>query len=206
MLTLIKRELYDQITYLVLASLLSLLVIGIMIYAALLDMPDAGFALGAFTLQGLLVLFCFLGAAQMYSDRANRISSLLATLAVTRSRILAARIAAGAIVVLLTLIPVAVVGVALVHLLAPPLAFHTRMIVEISATVTLLGFAGYCVGLYMGWASNKVLLVVGCLVLLVLTLPLFVAKGFGGEAIVILLLLIGAMLVRTWTNYTSAAL
>ncbi len=58
----------------------------------------------------------------------------------------------------------------------------------------------------MGWASNKVLLVVGCLVLLVLTLPLFLAKGFGGEAIVILLLLIGAMLVRTWTNYTSAAL
>jgi len=206
MLTLIKRELYDQITYLVLASLLSLLVIGIMIYTALLDMPDAGFALGAFTLQGLLVLFCFLGAAQMYSDRANRISSLLATLAVTRSRILAARVAAGAIVVLLTLIPVAVVGVALVDLLAPPLAFHTRMIVEISATVTLLGFAGYCVGLYMGWASNKVLLVVGCLVLLVLTLPLFLAKGFGGEAIVILLLLIGAMLVRTWTNYTSAAL
>jgi len=206
MLTLIKRELYDQITYLVLASLLSLLVIGIMIYAVMLDIPDASFALGAFTLQGLLVVFCFLGAAQMYSDRANRISPLLATLAATRSRILAARVVAGAIVVLLALIPVAVVAIVLVHLLAPPLAFHARMIVEISTTVTLLGFASYCVGLYMGWTSNKILLVAGCLVLLMLIMPLFVVKGFGGEAIVILLLLIGAMLLRTWTNYTSAAL
>ena len=206
MLTLIKRELYDQITYLVLASLLSLIVIGTMIYTVLLDIPDASLALGAFTLQGLLVIFCFLGAAQMYSDRANRVSPLLATLAVTRSGILAARVAAGAIVVLLALIPVAVVAIALVHVFAPPLAFHRRMIVEITTTVTLLAFASYCVGLYMGWTSNKILLVAGCVLLLVLIMPVFLVKGFGAEAIVILLLLIGAMLVRTWTNYTSAAL
>ncbi|MBN2131280.1 MAG: hypothetical protein JW741_17400 [Sedimentisphaerales bacterium] len=206
MLTLIKRELYDQIAYVVLTSLMSLIVIGIMIYTVMLDIPDASFAFGAFTMQGLLMLFCFLGAAQMYSDRANRVSPLLATLAVTRSRILAARVAAGALLVLSALIPVAVVAIVLVHLFAPPLAFHARMIVEISTTVALLGFASYCVGLYMGWTSNKILLVAGCVLLLALIMPVFLIKGFGAEAIVILLLLIGALLVRTWTNYTTAAL
>ena len=206
MLTLIKRELYDQIAYVLLAPFISLTVIGVMIYAVMLDIPDASFAFGAFTIQGLLILFCFLGAAQMYSDRANRVSALLATLAVTRSRILTARVAAGGIVVLLTLIPVAVVAIVLVHLFAPPLAFHARMIVEMTTTVMLLGFAGYCVGLLIGWTSNKILLVAGCVLLLALIMPVFLIKGFGAEAIVILLLLIGAMLLRTWTNYTSAAL
>lgn len=206
MLTLIKRELYDQIAYVVLAPFISLVIIGTMIYAVMLDIPDASFAFGAFVMQGLLVIFCFLGAAQMYSDRANRVSALLATLAVTRSRILAARIVAGALVVVLALVPVAVVAVVLLHMLAPPLAFHARMIVEISTTVTLLGFASYSVGLYIGWTSNKILLIAGNVLLLVLIAPLFLVKGFGAEAIAILLLLIGAMLLRTWTNYTTAAL
>jgi len=206
MLTLIRRELYDHISYLILALLVSFIIIGMMILLVLWDMPEASFALATFVAVGLLGVFCIFGAAQMYGDRANRVSSLLATLAVTRSRILAARVIAGAIVVLLSFLPVAIVALALLHALVPPLSFYWRMILEVGATAVLLGFACYCAGLSIGWTSNKVLLVVTLLLLYVLIVPLFLVKGFGIEAIVILLLLVAAMLLRTWKSYTTASL
>jgi hypothetical protein len=206
MLTLIRRELYDHISYLILALLISFIIIGMVILMVLWDMPEASFALATFVAVGLLGIFSFLGTAQMYSDRANRISALLATLAVTRSRVLAARVLAGAIVIVLSFLPVAIAAVALLHTLVPPLAFYWRMILEVGTTMVLLGFACYCAGLSVGWTGNKVLLLAADLVLFVLIVPVFLVKGFGIEAIVILLLLVGAMLLRTWKSYATVSL
>ena len=49
------------------------------------------------------------------------------------------------------------------------------------------------------------LLIAGDLLLFALVVPLVLIKGFGLEAIVILVLLNAVMLVRTWKNYAVMA-
>ena len=154
----------------------------------------------------LLVGFCGLGASQMYSDRASRISSLLATQGVTRSRILAARVLVGVATVLASLVPPAVTILILLWAFLPPLSFYWRMAAEIFTVAVLTGVAGYCVGLLVSWTTSKAWLVAGNLLLWSLVTSLVWIKGFGPDVMAILLLLIVAMLLRVWHGFTSASL
>jgi ABC-type transport system involved in multi-copper enzyme maturation permease subunit len=147
-----------------------------------------------------------LGTAQMYGDRANRISSLLATLAVTRDRILLARVLVGVLTVLGTLVPVLLTEIILLRISVMPLAFYRRVAVEISITTILMGVACYCVGLAVGGTANKAWLIPGNLLSLVLCVSLVVFEGCGPKAMAILLIFIAAILSRTWLKFTAASL
>ena len=170
------------------------------------DRGDGGIIV-AWLITGLLFL-CFgvLGIAQMYGDRANRVSTLLSTQAVTRNRILIARILAGVLTVLITLVPVLVAGVVLLRSKAPPLEFYSRMVWDISAVSVLVGLACHGVGLLIGWTSSKARLIAGFFCLLLLLLSLVVVKGFGPWAVALLALLILAVWGRIWHTFTSASL
>lgn len=206
MLTLINRELQDHFVYVVLAGLTVIGTIAVAILTAWWGITAAGLGIGEVAMPLLLGLFCMLGAAQMYADRANRISGLLATLAVTRSRILAARVLTGGVVILAMLMLLLIAAVAILHVIGVPLAFFWGTIAEVSVTLALTSFACYCVGLLMGWTANKAYPALSILFGMFLVMLLVVVKGFSLAAIGLLLLFIVAALLRVWHRFTSVSL
>jgi len=161
--------------------------------------------LGLLTFLLLLGLYA-LGAAQMYGDRANRISSLLTTQAVTRSRVLAARALVGLLAVLAVLLPVVVTAVVLLWAFLPPLDFYRRLLVEIPLTLALTAFACHSAGLLVGWTTNRIRLLAGAVLLVTAVASLLWIKGFGPDVMAVLLLFIAATLLRTWHTFTSTSL
>jgi hypothetical protein len=206
MLTLIGRELRDNFAHLILAGFFSLCTVAIAIVSVYWGIAWASLPISVIMGIILVVLYTTLGAAQMYMDRANRISSLLATLAATRSRILAARVLAGATIILTTLVPLLITAVAIAHLEDAPLAFYRGVIAEVFAAVALTGFACYCVGLLLGWTAIKAFPALGILFLATLVVLLVVIKGFVLTAIVLLLLFSVACLAHVWYRFTSVSL
>ena len=206
MLSLITREIRDHLVYILACCFLSLLTIGIMVCGYLWHMMQAVYGFPVMLTPVLFLGLGALGTAQMYTDRANRVSALLATLAVTRHHILAARVIVGVLALLVVLVPALVAALVLLALADVPVALYSRMIWEIPATVALAGFACYCVGLEVGWTTNKTWVVTGNLFLLSLVTSLVFSKGFGPDAMLLLLLLSAAMLVHIWHRFISASL
>jgi ABC-type transport system involved in multi-copper enzyme maturation permease subunit len=206
MVSLIAREIRDNIVSVALPCLVSALGITLAIVFAFSRVRGGVLPPTTLVIPILLLAFCGLGASQAYGDRANRISSLLATLGVTRNRIFAARVLAGLLTVLVSLVPLAVTTILLLWMFAPPLEFYGRMVVEISLTVLLAAVACYCAGLLVGWTTSKAWLLAGCVLLLLSLVSLVVIKGFGPDAMALLLLFSGATLWYSWHAFTSTSL
>ncbi len=206
MLSLIAREIRDNIVSVALPCLVSALGITVAIIFA----PSQGWG-GVFPptilfTPVLLLVFCALGASQAYGDRANRISSLLATLGITRNRIFAARVLAGLLTVLVSLVPLVVTTIVLLWVFVPPLEFYGRMVVEVSLTLLLTAAACYVGGLLVGWTTSKAWLLAGTVLVLLFPVSLVIIKGFGPEAMAILVLFIAAALLYAWHTFMSASL
>jgi hypothetical protein len=206
MLSLITREIRDNIVSVALPCLVSVLGMVLAIVFAFSRVGGGFFPPTILVVLILLLAFCGLGASQAYGDRANRISSLLATLGVTRNRIFVARILTGLLTVLVSLVPLSVTTIVLLWMSAPPLEFYGRMVVEISLTVLLAAVACYFAGLLVGWTTSKAWLLAGTVLLLLSLVSLVVIKGFGPDAMALLLLFIGATLWYAWHTFTSASL
>jgi hypothetical protein len=206
MLHLIMREIRDHLIYVLACCFLSLFTIGIMICGYVWHITQVVYLFPVLLTPVLFLGLAALGTAQMYTDRANRVSALLSTLAVTRSRILAARVIVGALALLVVLAPALLAALVLLNLAAVPAPLYSRMIWEIPATVALAGFACYCVGLEVGWTTSKIWPAVGNVLLVSLVTSLVFSKGFGLDAMLLLLLFVAAMLVHTWYRFTSASL
>ena len=206
MLSLIWREIRDNIVGVVTPCLAGVIMIALAVHITVSQgVPHIVAPLGMLTFV-LLIGFCALGAAQMYGDRANRISSLLSTRGVTRRRIFAARVLVGVLTVLVSFVPVALTITILLWMSVPFLVFYWRLIVGLSVTAILMGIACHCIGLLIGWTTSKAWLLVGNLLLAALLVSLVWIKGFGPDVAVLLLLLIGAMLVRVWRTFAAASL
>ncbi len=211
MFTLIKREIQDHIVYFIGAAVFSAVFIIISISVIHQYNPRQGppvfsiwLGVPAFT----IVIFgvCAMGATQMYLDKTRKISALLSTLAVSRSRILLARIITGILVILTLLVPLTVTAAVLSRLLTPPVPMFPGMVFEISVTVFLMAFACYCIGLQTGWNSNPLTPSLGALGLTCIFVPLILIKGFGLYIVVILVLFIVASLLRTWHTFMTTSL
>ncbi len=206
MLSLIVREVRDNNVYFGACCVLSTIVVVAMILMAVYGFVDPG--IGAIYACGglLFTVLGALGVAQMYGDRANRVSTLLSTQAVTRSRILVARIVAGVVVLLVSLAPVFVATLFLLKLRFPPLQFYSQMVWDISIVLVLLGLACHGAGLLIGWTSSRARLVAGFPCLLLLLASFIVIKGFGLSAMLLLALFIAVVWTRIWHTFTSASL
>lgn len=206
MLSLIWREMHDNMVGVVTPFLAGGIMIALAVYIAVSQgVPHIVAPLGMLTLV-LLIGFCALGAAQMYGDRANRISSLLSTRGVTRRRIFAARVFVGVLTVLISFLPVTFTIAILLAVSGPSLTLYWRLIVELSVTAILAGFACHAIGLLIGWTTSKAWLLVGNLLLAPLLVSLVWIKGFGPEAAALLLLVIGAILLRVWRTFAAVSL
>ena len=206
MLSLIAREIRDNLVGVTLPFIISAGTIGLMVYAFFWDIGDGAFVIPALLMLLSFVAFCGLGAGQMYGDRANRVSALLATLAATRNRIFVARVIVGAVTVCAALVPVALAVVVLLNLHVVHLEFHVRTILEVSITAVLVGFACYCIGLQVGWTTSKARLFFGSILLTAVVTSIIWAKGFGPWTMLLLLLFIAATLVHAWHTFTSTSL
>ncbi|MBN1805014.1 MAG: hypothetical protein JW837_07175 [Sedimentisphaerales bacterium] len=216
MFTLIKREIRDHIVYLILAACLAgiFILISVPVVSRYNSSQDRGSSDSQAVIMGVgipasiivILGICGLGAAQMYLDRTRKISAFLSTLAVSRGRILIARIATGILVILTFLLPLIGTVVILFRLFVPPILFSGGMIFEIFLTIFLMVFACYCIGLQTGWNSNPITPSLGGLFLTGIFIPLVLIKGFGLQVVVILALFIVASLIRIWHTFTTTSL
>ena len=210
MFALIKREIQDHIVYFIGAAAFSAIFILILISVIHNYDPrnpevfSIGFGVPAVTL--VIIGICAMGAAQMYLDNTRKISALLSTLAVSRSRILLARIITGILAILTLLVPLTITTVILLRLYAPPVPMYPGMVFEIFVAVFLMAFACYCIGLQTGWTSGKIIPTLGGIALTCIFVPLIIVKGFGLHIIVILVLFIVASLLRTWHTFMTTSL
>ncbi len=210
MFALIKREIQDHIVYFIGAAAFS--AIFILISISVIHNYDPrypevfsiGFGVPAVTIA--IIAFCAMGATQMYLDKTRKISALLSTLAVSRSRILLARIITGILAILTLLVPLTIAAGILLRLFSPPIPMYPGMVFEISVVVFLMSFACYCIGLQTGWNSNPVTPSLGALFLTCIFVPLILIKGFGFHIVVILVLFIVASLIRTWHTFMTTSL
>lgn len=210
MFALIKREIEDNISCFVAAALFSAVLVGT---AVLITHDSSSYraktvgltvSLPVYVLS--LLGFSTMGASQMRTGPTRKISAFLSSLPVSRSQILLARIVTGVLAMLVLLVPITVTVAILVRVYAPPYPGCRVIFAEISATVFLMGLACYCLGMQIGVSCGKVVCTVGCIIVTAVLLPLVMIKGFGGQSIAILLLLIAASLIQTWQRFMSTAL
>ena len=214
MLTLIKREIEDNLVYFIIAVILAAIFIAIGISMAYhSESGDMNATINRF-LRGVSPLltiwctlgFCAMGVSQMRTDRTKKISSFLLTLPVTRRRILIARIITGILVILVVFVPVIVMNAILLQRfghLTPP---DNELFFDIFIVAFLISFACYCIGLHDGWNSGKVVPILGSLLLTLIFIPLVIIKGINPQALVILSLFIAALLIRTWQKFMTTSL
>jgi ABC-type transport system involved in multi-copper enzyme maturation permease subunit len=210
MLALIKREIQDHLVYFITAIVVSAVLVVVLIEEVFnydSRNPAVGTTSLGVVLGGIVALgICGMGAAQMYLDKTRRISAFISTLAVSRSRILLARIISGILAILIVLVPLAITAIILLRLFMPPIPMCSGMIFEIFTATFLLALGCYCIGLQTGWNSSVLTPSLGGLGLTCIFVPLVVVKGFGPEILVILVLFIVASLLRTWHNFSSTSL
>jgi len=211
MFALIKREIEDHIAYFIGAAAFSAVFIIMSIsvihrYQPRHGPPVFSILLGVPAVTIVIFGICAMGATQMYLDRTRKISALLSTLAVSRNRILLARIITGILAILILLVPLTIAAGILVRLFTPPIPMYPGMVFEISVVVFLMAVACYCIGLQIGWNSNALTPSLGAIFLPCILVSLILIKGFGVHIVVILVLFIVASLIRTWHTFMKTSL
>jgi hypothetical protein len=207
MFTLIIREIEDNRVFFIAAVILAVIFGVLFVYEQFYDQTyNVVIGLGMFISIPMAMAFCAMGATQMYWDKTKKVSALLATLAVNRGHIFAARVIAGFLLVLIGFVPIAGAIISAVSKHSVPFPPNHGLYYEILIPAILLGFACYCVGLQAGWTSNRVTAILGALGLSVILIPVIIIKGFGWEIYAILVLLIAACLIHAWYRFSTAAL
>jgi hypothetical protein len=211
MLTLIKREIYDNIAYFVAAIILSLIIIIITLSAATYNFdPEEApvFAIGL-SLPVIVILvigFTSMGVSQMYIDKNKKISAFLSTLPVTRGRILTARIIAGILAILTFFLPVIITSSIVYRLFTPPIPIYEGIFFDIYTVTLLTSFACYCIGLQTGWKTGKLIPTMGGLFLTCVLVPIIIIKGFDLQVSLLLIIFIIASLIRISLNFMTTPL
>ena len=155
MWSLIEREIRDNIVNMASLFIAGAMMVGIFLCDYFWGLQGAVVGLPSVLLVVMLLGFAVLGTAQMYGDRANRISSLLSTaLAVTRNRLFLARVLVGFAAVLVSLVPGIGGALTLLRANALPMELFRRPLAEISITIVLTGWVCYSVGLLVGWSAE----------------------------------------------------
>lgn len=210
MIALIKREIRDYAIFFMGAIVLAGTAIGALISMPRVhNRPEAAIfeSSGGATILFILVLVFFaMGAVQMYTDRVRRISAFISTLAVSRSRILTAKILAGLLAILIALVPLGIAVAILLQIDTPPVPMYAVIARDLFSGVFLMTFACYCIGLQVGRDSGKIAPALGGMGLTCILVSLIAIKGFAPELMIMLALFIVASLIRTWHNFTSTSL
>ncbi|MHC4759027.1 MAG: hypothetical protein ACYTE8_10250 [Planctomycetota bacterium] len=210
MFTLIKREVIDNIVFFLAAALLGLMLAGIILSMSLGgDMTEGRLVVfgSFFPIAGaVLIGLSFMGSTQIQMDKMKKVYSVLFTKPVSRSQVLFAKVISGLLAILILLLPVFCSAAFLLNsreyiefpgfgLLFP------GIFISIAISVLMLFLGCYCLGLMCGLSSNKVIPAFGGIVLSALLVPILVIKGFGFEALGIIILLVVLCLLFVWKRF-----
>jgi len=212
MWTLIKRELDDLLwSFLFILILVATLIVGTcswMIY----NFPNRQpMAIPNLMIEELwYVIFAFplvaaaVGSASMFLDRTRRISTFLATQASSRQQIVAAKMGAGLLAILMFLGLLALTDVLLLRFFPPLLPVDYEPMIRMFLVAFSASLACLAVGMQLGWTQSKFLPAIGTLSIVVVLLSLIVLKGFTYETIAIFLVVAAASFVRAWQKFVSS--
>jgi hypothetical protein len=188
------------------AAMISAIAVCMLLLPLIREAPQDMVGLVLWLIIFALFGFCFLGAGQMYSDRAGRISSFLSTQAVTREQILLARLIVGLLAILIVLVPIGIMVVISLERYFPPFLFYRRFVAIVYVVTFLTAVACYGMGLQIGWYTRKVPLIFGALLLPATVISLVAIKGFTVDTAGILLLLAVALIVAAAMKFRSTPL
>ncbi len=213
MLTLIKRELIDNIAVLLLAAIVPASIIIIVVKEVLtgLARPPIGIpvimlrVLWPYLLCGAVVATAG-GAAQMHDDNQRKVSTFLSVLATTRGRILIARTVVGVVLILIMFVPLVLADVILLRVFARLAPLDTDFLVRSFATILAAFVCCYAIGLQSGWRASKIMALLFSIVLSATLILVVAIKGFGAESIIILALFTIASLIWTWQKFLTMPL
>ena len=214
MFALIKREVVDNIALFGLAVvpplMISVLIIKAVVERSVIDVPigipEVMYkAFWVYLLGGAFVAVAC-GAGQMNSDKNEKISTFLSTLATTRKRIMTARLIVGVFVILLLSVPVVVTDAALLRTFSRLAPIETGVLIKPFVTIFSVFVCCYAIGLQSGWRTSKIMSLLSSIALAAVMILVVVIKGFGFESVLILLLFSIASLIRTWQRFLNARL
>ena len=206
MLTLIKREIEDNIVFFVTAAILTTMIISVLVYKMplmhrndqIVGVPSVMYRVFKFFPFNLSPLIAaVLGALQMFKDRDKKISAFLSTLATTRRQILTARIITGVLWILLLILPIAAAEAILLKVFPMAAVPDVGFLRNIFITLFLCCLAGYAFGLQIGWHGKKLVSALSVIFITPILMSLIVIKGFGFETMAILVLFTAVMMIRT---------
>jgi len=214
MLTLIKREIEDNMGLFILGLVVTLIYVCVLATVVTMNSPKqfpTGLDRIIYSIFGSLIpvsafLAAALGAAQMYKDKNQKISAFLLTLATTRNKIISARIIAGLIWILMVIVPIIITEVILIQIFPVLIPYPKGYIAQLFVTMFLMSFSCYSVGLIVGNNKRRNLSQIAGGIITIIILTLIIIKGVGADTALILIILTVGLLGKVWQKFSTAAL
>jgi len=211
MLTLIKREIQDNLALFIIAAAVSTIVVTIVVSRIVFSpmgqpmaaVPPVMYTVFNFLIPWMSIVYVILGITQVGLDRERKVFSFLSTLATTRRQILTAKIIAGLLWMLIILLPLAVADIILINVFTKTSHVDVSPLVKIFISTALIYAVCYTVAMQMGWKQSKA----GCIIGVVTITPVFISIIFIESFLtqtVLLLLVIVFLTTRTWQKFRSA--
>lgn len=213
MLTLIKREIQDNLALFIIAAAVSTTMVTIVVsqtvfnpsLQSMVGVPLVMCQVFSFLIPWMSIFYAILGVTQVYSDREKKVFSFLSTLPTTRKQILTAKIIAGLLWMLIILLPLAVTDIILINVFIKASQVDMTPLAKTFITTALIYAVCYSVGMQMGWKQNKTVCTIGVVAITPLFLSIIFIESFLTQT-VLLLLVIVFLTTRTWQKFLSAAI
>ncbi|RLC62125.1 MAG: hypothetical protein DRI48_09910 [Chloroflexi bacterium] len=210
MLTLIRREIEDNIVHFVVAALLSALLVFALwlMWSEQLPNNDPLEMLTIFVLLVVLVRLCRMGQLHICAETSRNALVFLCTLPVTRTQLLAAKVITATLVILTFGLPplFALRFFAYSQPSFGPCLGFERYVWDLTFTLFLLLVGSYCSGLLSGFNSSRTIRAFGTFVLPLVLALLVLAKGFSLQTYLILVLFIFAVLLHVRHRFAAISL
>lgn len=212
MLTLIKREIQDSMMYFILILILASIFIFVDVFLAYYSSDTSEIAIDINNNFTIIITSIFLfvitamGVSQMHSDRSRKISSFLSTLAVTRDKILIARIIVGILAILLFFLPQIAAILIVYNLFISPVFAFENIFLDVYIAASLVALSCFCIGLHTGWKTGRQIPFLTVIPSVFLFITIIYIKGFVTQTYFLLIIFIAAFLVRIRQNFISTSL
>lgn len=207
MWTLLKREIEDTWVHLLIVVLIAGGSITFAEFAQHTPKNSDGGGMPILGYVSLCILLLAVGANRMVFDRANGISVFYTGHLNTRRQVFTIRIFMGVLFVALFYIPTLCWSLwKLSQETTLPSDFPTGKLAGMVIFLFLLPLACYNLGLRMGQSNKKIIHNLGTICLGVMLFSFAILKGFGFEAVIVLLVLNVSLIYSAWQRYAAAAL
>jgi hypothetical protein len=186
LLVLVKREIYDQFFYFIVAFTLAAILILIYLLPIAMREMETNVSINVtntinavvrVTLPIIVFVFSGMGITQIYIDKSRKIPAFLLTLPTSRSFIFTAKIITGILAILTFFLPLTIAAVIMKRILLPPIPIYEGVIFDVSSVLILTTFASYCISLQTSQTTSRFKPLFGIFLFTMLIITLIIIKG-----------------------------